>query len=230
MQKSADFFGISFPYDSDYLRNVIDELIEINGIYDGELYVELTRGTDLFREHRYQKSYDPTFFILTSPLRNIDPKNRVKGASVFTYPDLRHKLCEHKTINLLPNVLAKNYAYDKGGYEALMYREDKKGKYITEGGSSNYFIVKNEVIFTPEIDNILPGITREKVIKLAKKMGYSLVEKRVYLDEVFDADEMFLVSTVSKIMPVKSIDNEHVYSFRETVTELMSEFENTYID
>ncbi len=58
-----------------------------------------------------------------------------------------------------------------------MYREDSKGKYITEGGSSNYFIVKNKKIFTPEIDNILPGITREKVTKLATKLGYSLKEK-----------------------------------------------------
>jgi D-alanine transaminase len=84
------------------------------------------------------------------------------------------------------------------------------------------------VIFTPEIDNIVPGITREKVIKLAKTMGYSLVEKRVYLNEVFDADEIFLASTVSKIMPVKSVDNEHVYSFRKAVNKLMSEFENAY--
>jgi D-alanine transaminase len=86
------------------------------------------------------------------------------------------------------NVLAKNYVYDKGGYEALMYREDEKGRYITEGGSSNYFIVKENELFTPEIDNILPDITKEKVIKLVKTMGYSLVEKRAYLDEVFDAD------------------------------------------
>jgi D-alanine transaminase len=86
------------------------------------------------------------------------------------------------------------------------------------------------VIFTPEIDNIVPGITREKVIKLAKTMGYSLVEKRVYLNEVFDADEIFLASTVSKIMPVKSVDNEHFNSFSKVARKLMLEFENTYID
>jgi len=207
MKKSAEYFNISFPYEIEYIKNVLRELIETNEIYDGEVYIELTRGTDLFREHKYQKSYEPTFFILTSPLRNIDPKNWESGASVFTYPDLRHTLCEHKTINLLPNVLAKNYAYNRGGYEALMYRKDSKGKYITEGGSSNYFIVKDRVIYTPEIDNILPGITREKVIQLSKTMGYSVVEKRVYLDEVFEADEIFLVSTVSKIMSIKKIDH-----------------------
>jgi branched-subunit amino acid aminotransferase/4-amino-4-deoxychorismate lyase len=84
------------------------------------------------------------------------------------------------------------------------------------------------VIFKSEIDNILSGIAREKVIKSAKTMGYFLVEKRVFLDEVFDADEIFLVSSVSKIKPVKSVDNKHVYSFRKTVIKLTSEFENAY--
>ncbi len=116
MKKSAEYFHISFPYRVEYIKKVVSELIETNKIYDGELYIELARGTDLFREHKYQKSYEPTFFILTSPLRSIDTKNWKTGASVFTYTDLRHKLCEHKTINLLPNVLAKNYAYNKGGY------------------------------------------------------------------------------------------------------------------
>jgi D-alanine transaminase len=85
------------------------------------------------------------------------------------------------------------------------------------------------VIFTPEIDNIVPGITREKVIKLAKTMGYSLVEKRVYLDEVFDADEIFLAIIVSRIMSPKSVDNEHIYSFRRVINGLINEFERTCI-
>lgn len=96
--KKGSFLDISFPYESDYLKNVTDELIETDRIYDGELYIELTRGTDLFREHRYQESYDPTFLMLTSPLRNIDPNNWKTGVRVFTYPDLCHKFCEYKTL------------------------------------------------------------------------------------------------------------------------------------
>jgi D-alanine transaminase len=147
--------------------------------------------------------------MLALPLRHIDRENWKKGVKLLTYPDLRHKLCEHKTINLLPNVLAKNYAYSNGGYEALMYREERNYRYVTEGGSSNYFMVKDGVLHTPEIDNILPGITREKVIKIIHGLGYELRERRVGLEEFLTADEVFLVSTVSRVMPVHSIDDVH---------------------
>jgi len=211
MKSSAVFFGIPFPYSLDEIKDRARELIAFNGIDDGELYVELTRGIDQNREHKYpSENTQPTFFMLAIPLREIDPSNWERGTVVFGFPDLRHKLCEHKTINLLPNVMAKNFAYKRGGYEALMYREDSKGRYATEGGSSNYFLVKNHTVITPEIDNILPGITRSKVVKLLKENGVEVVERRVYYDEFLKADEVFLVSTVSMVMPVRKIDNKQL--------------------
>lgn len=211
MKSSASFFGIPFPYSLDEIKNKAHELLSLNRINDGELYIELTRGVDPNREHRYPpRNTQSTFFMLAIPLREINPENWKRGAAVFSFPDLRHKLCEHKTINLLPNVMAKNFAYERGGYEALMYREDSKGKYITEGGSSNYFLVKNCTVITPEIDNILPGITRSKVIKLLKESGIEVVERRVYLEEFLSADEVFLVSTVSMVMPVRRIDDREL--------------------
>ena len=210
MQKSAAHFDITLPYGSGYVKNAALELIKKNGIEDGELYLELTRGTDLHREHRFPPKRTPsTFFMLALPLRHIDRESWKKGVKLLTYPDLRHRLCEHKTINLLPNVLAKNYAYSNGGYEALMYREEGSYRYVTEGGSSNYFMVKDGVIHTPEIDNILPGITRGKVAKIIRELGYELHERRVGVEEFLAADEVFLVSTVSRVMPVHSIDDVH---------------------
>ncbi|AKI98341.1 aminotransferase class IV [Kosmotoga pacifica] len=222
MKYSAEFLGIPFPYSFDYIKEMALELISLNKVNDGELYIELTRGTDLNREHRYpSEDMQPTFFMLAFPLRQIDPENWKHGATVFPYPDLRHRLCEHKTINLLPNVLAKNFAYAHGGYEALMYREDHMGKYVTEGGSSNYFIVKNGRVITPEIDNILPGITRAKVIKILKSHGIEVIERRVYLEEFLNADEVFLVSTVSKVMPVRKIaDREFTAPGEITMTAM----------
>lgn len=208
MRSSAEFFGIPFPYSNCEIKDRAREIIAVNGIKDGELYIELTRGVDQNREHKYPPgNTQPTFFMLAIPLREINPLNWERGAIVFSFPDLRHRLCEHKTINLLPNVLAKNYAYQHGGYEALMYREDSKGKYVTEGGSSNYFFISGNTIITPEIDNILPGITRNKVIELLKKNGLKVVEKRIYYEELKKADEAFLVSTVSMVMPLCRIDN-----------------------
>jgi D-alanine transaminase len=105
-----------------------------------------------------------------------------------------------------------------------MYRSDSKGKYVTEGGSSNYFFVKNNNVYTPEIDNILPGITREKAISLLREMGENIVQRRFYFDEIKDADEIFLVSTVSKIMPVKIVDN-FSFGIGEKTLKLMKRFE-----
>ncbi|OAA29355.1 aminotransferase class IV [Kosmotoga arenicorallina S304] len=210
MRNSAEFFGIPFPYSRDEIKDRARELIALNGINDGELYIELTRGVDQNREHKYPpKDTPPTFFMLAIPLRDIDPMNWKSGAIVFSFPDLRHGLCEHKTINLLPNVLAKNYAYQHGGYEALMYREDLKGKYVTEGGSSNYFFVSGNIVITPEIDNLLPGITRSKVIERLKKNGVQVIERRIYHEELKKVDEVFLVSTVSMVMPVRMIDGKN---------------------
>jgi D-alanine transaminase len=206
MKESADFFKIPFPYTADDCYHQSRELIEKNQLYDGELYWELTRGDDEYREHRFRKEHNGTFAILTIPLRHINPENWKKGVSLTVYPDLRHQLCEHKTINLLANCLAKNFAYDQKGYDSMMFRVDeKKRKYITEGGSSTYFLVKDGIIATPEIDNILPGITRKKVLALCKEAQIVVVQRRVFLDEIQHAEEIFLASTVSKVMPVNKI-------------------------
>jgi len=222
LKKSADYFKIKIE-SSEEIRRKADNLIRINDFSSGELYIQLSRGTDFFREHGI-KSLESIVSILTIPLRNINEDNWVSGAKVVSFPDMRHGFCNHKTVNLFANVQAKSYAYSNDAYEAIMYRSDSKGKYVTEGGSSNYFFVKNNDVYTPEIDNILPGITREKAISLLREMGENVVQKRFYFDEIKDADEIFLVSTVSKIMPVKLVDN---FSFKigEKTLKLMKRFE-----
>jgi D-alanine transaminase len=190
------------------LRPIALELIARNEIRDGELYLELTRGVDPMRGHRMPPAgTPPTFFMLAQPVRAIDPANWERGASVVTFPDLRHGYCEHKTLNLLHNVLAKNFAIERGGYDALMFREDATGRYVTEGGSSSYFCVRDGALITPAVENILPGITRRKVIDLARARGLTVKEERLYLETLWQAEEVFLASTVSKVMPVCRVDD-----------------------
>lgn len=227
LEKSAKFFDISLPWTGESVKRAALELIDKNDVRDGELYIELTRGNDKHREHRYPEGNTSTFFMLALPLRHIEKSNWETGVEVFTYPDLRHKLCEHKTINLLPNVLAKNYAYSKGGYEALMFTQESGIKYASEGGSSNYFLFKDGLFHTPEIDNVLPGITRGKVIPLIEGLGYDVHQRKVEVEEFFCADEVFLVSTVSRVMPVRTIDGialkcpgEHTVQVKAAYEEL----------
>src|SRR6056297_941403 len=225
MKESADFFKIPFPYTAEECYRQSVELIKKNQLYDGELYWELTRGDDDFREHGFRDDHKGTFAILTIPLRHINSENWEKGVALEIYPDLRHQLCEHKTINLLANCMAKNFAYSQKSYDSMMFRVDVKGrKYITEGGSSTYFLVKDGVIATPEIDNILPGITRKKVISLCKNLQIPVIQRRVYLNEIKYAQEVFLASTVSKVMPVNKV-GEKFFSVDGYITNrLMSLF------
>ncbi len=238
MKESAEFFNLTLAFSEEDCQNQVNTLIKENELYDGEVYIELSRGDDDFREHSFRQEHKGTFAVLTLPLRHINQENWKNGVKLTVYPDLRHKLCEHKTVNLLTNCMAKNFAYSNGAYDSMMFREfdETPGKfkrdefhnekydhcYITEGGSSTYFLVKDGVVSTPEIDNILPGITRKKVIKLCKENDIPIVERKVYLEELKDADEVFLASTVSKVMPVREVRGNR-YLIPGKITKLLME-------
>ncbi len=207
MKKSANFFGIKFPYNLEKIFEIGLELATMNGLKEGELYLQLTRGVDVIRDHIFDDDYEPTFVEIVQPVRKMNPEIWQVGAKVLLHPDLRHQFCEHKTTDLLPNILAKKYARSKGAYEALMFREDERGKYVTEGASSSYIFFDGKKIIAPKIENILPGITRIKVLGLAKEMGIEVEERRVYLDELLKMKEIILLSTLSRVLPIVEVEN-----------------------
>ncbi len=225
MTRSAKTFDLNLPLSADELDRVARELVSRNGIELGEIYISLTRGVDGNRDHRYPgPGADSTLYILAFPLRSINPDNWTSGVHVYSYPDLRHQLCEHKTLNLFPNVMAKNHAYERGGYEAVMYREDEQGRYVTEGGSSSYFCMHEGILRTPAIDNLLPGITRGKVIGLAKEIGIPVREDRLRWEEFESASELFLASTVSRVMPIRGVDEVVLSAPGEVTSQLMKAY------
>lgn len=126
------------------------------------------------------------------------------GVSTVTFQDIRWGYCHIRSSNLLPNVLGKQYAKEHGAFEALFFRSDDKGKYLTEGPSSTIFCAKKG---TPQLDNILPGTTRKYVTELAKKQGIEVRECRLYLNDFLNSDEAFITSTVSEVMPVIKVDD-----------------------
>jgi len=129
------------------------------------------------------------------------------GVKTVTFQDIRWGYCHIKSINLLPNVLGKQYAKEKGAFEALFYRDDDQGRYLTEGPSSTIFCIRDGVLITPELDNILPGTTRHHVMELAQANGMTVREQRLYLADFLSADEAFIASTVSEVMPVVQVDD-----------------------
>ncbi|MDP3177485.1 MAG: aminotransferase class IV, partial [Spirochaetaceae bacterium] len=201
MATAAAELQMRVPRGASELLDAARVLAERNGIADGELYIELTRG-EAPRYHLFPQGIEPNLFMVLNPLRPIKPETRELGVRVCLYPDLRHGICRWKTLNLLVNVLAKEEAKRTGTYEACFWREGPEGKYISEGASSSFFYFQGGVLYTPELDNILPGATRASVIGIARERGIKVVEKRILLDEILASDEAFLVSTVSRVTPL----------------------------
>jgi D-alanine transaminase len=210
MRESARQLEIEFPFVTGQLLEAARVLSARNEVRDGELYIELTRG-EAPRYHPFPQGVKPTFFMLLNPLRKMPDGCRENGVEICSYPDLRGLLCHHKTINLLPNVLGKETAKRNHAYEACFRREDAHGEsYITEGASSSFFAVVKGALITPELDNILPGATRAAVIDLACGHSIPVTERRIPLSEYLAADEAFLVSTVSQVMPVVGFDGKKI--------------------
>lgn len=205
MRESAAFLGMDFPYTTEELLEACRELSRRNGIQDGELYLEITRG-EAPRYHPFPEGVRPNFFIVLIPLRKMPEGCWSVGVKTVTFQDIRWGYCHLKSINLLPNVLGKQYAKEKGAFEALFYRDDERGRYLTEGPSSTIFCVRDNLLITPELDNILPGTTRQCVMSLARANGLEVHEQRLYLQDFLTADEAFIASTVSEVMPVVEVD------------------------
>jgi D-alanine transaminase len=183
-------------------------LLAENGLLDGEatLYLEVTRGAAQ-RAHQFPPAgTKPTVFAMVNPF--VPPEDlRKRGTSVVTVPDVRWLRCDIKTIQLLPNVIAKQAATERGATEAVMIRDGM----VTEGSHANVFVVLDGVIRTHPANNlILPGVTREVVLEIARSLGLPVREESIAQSDLPRLDEMFLAGTTTDVMPVVVIDDKPV--------------------
>lgn len=213
MQESASDLRMAFPCTTEELLEAARQLARRNGIVDGELYLQLTRG-EAPRYHPFPDGVSPNFFMILIPLRKMPEDCWTVGVSTVTTEDIRWGGCRWKTINLLPNVMGKQYAKEQGAFEALFWRQDGRGRYLTEGPSSTIFCVRGGALYTPDLDNILAGTTRACVLELAREHGIEAREQRLHLEDFLAADEAFISSTVSEVMPVVKVDGRTLYGGR----------------
>ena len=188
------------------LELVIKKLIKLNSSHEGFLYLQITRGTSS-RNHLFPKSTKPNIVIFTFSVK-VDKKMIQKGVKVRLTDDLRWKRCDIKSISLLPNVLEKQIAYEKGMYESWQ----KRSEFITEGSTSNAFIVneKGEIQTHPANNLILGGVTRDTVIEIAKNNKLTVKEESFSTSDLFLSKEAFLTSTTARVLPVIKVDNKKV--------------------
>jgi len=199
------------------------KLIELNNLKEGMIYLQVTRGIADRSFDMPKDKIEPTVLAFTQEKKIIDSESAKNGIKVMTLDDMRWKRCDIKTTQLLYASMAKTEATEKGFDDAWMLREG----YITEGSSSNAWIIKGKIIMTRQSDNlILSGITRDAIFKCAKDLGYEVVTKNITLQDAQSASEAFITSATAFVMPVVKINASQIGDGRpgKFVTALREEY------
>lgn len=206
LKRSLAELQIPNPHSDDEYSAIFDRLIKENDLQEGFIYFQITRG-EAERDYVYPTDLTPN--VLAFVQSNPEPGAPAVGRKMRTHPDLRWKRRDIKTTNLLGQVIAKTAADKAGAYEALMI--DEATDRITEGGATSFFIVKNGTVIARPVDNnILHGITRQTMLRVANELGYSVELRTITLAEVLVADEAFITGASSYIEPVVEIDGHVV--------------------
>lgn len=205
LSRSREGLGLPTPMSDAGLRVVLDEVLRRNQLRDGLLYLQVTRG-QAPRNHVFPASPRASLMVTLRAWTPF-PSSLASGVAVVSGDDLRWQRCDLKTTGLLPNVLAKQHAHEAGAFECWMVREGV----VTEGSSSNAWIVRNGSVHThPLCEHVLGGITREVILELADANGIEIVERGFSRSDVRTAEEAFLTSTSSFVVPVVNFDGTDV--------------------
>jgi len=206
LQASLDGVRMQNPHSDSEWQILIEKLIELNGGGDQSLYLQVTRGVAP-RDHIFPEGVTPTAFAMSNPLQAVPEKYKTKGAAAITLDDIRWQNCNIKAITLLPNSLLKQQAHEVGALEALLIRDG----YLTEGAASNAYVVIDGTIYTaPKDEKVLPGITRDVVIDIAKSNNIPLQEQAVTEQQLRAADEIWISSSTKEVVPITLLDNKAV--------------------
>lgn len=204
--RSLDAIGIPNPHDCDGWMTRIAEVVAAHPSEDQMVYMQVTRGVAK-RGHAFPKEVTPTVFIMTNPIVLPSMEARTNGVACVSMEDRRWLHCEIKSTSLLGNVLAAQHAAENGAVESIQFRDGM----LTEGSSSNVWLVRDGQLMAPPKDNlILEGIRYGLIEELCDALGLSLQVRRISRDEVFGADEVMLSSATKEILPVASIDGKPV--------------------
>jgi D-alanine transaminase len=214
---------------ADGLNEVADRLLTESGLTDGEatLYVEITRGAAP-RTHQFPAENTPPTVYATVSRFSPPEVLRQRGATCITIPDIRWMRCDLKTIQLLPNVMAKQAAVEAGAIDAIMIRDGL----VTEGSHANVIAVLNGVIRTHQANHlILHGITRGVVLDIARSLAIPVSERAITEADLARVDELFLAGTTTDVMPIVRVNDTPVGSGAPgpITTRLVKEF-RSYLD
>jgi D-alanine transaminase len=206
LERSLREIRLDWPCSKEELNAMHLDMVKRNSLDEGWIYMQITRGA-ADRDFKFPKGVKPTLIAFTQAKKLVDNPDAVRGVSVITVPDIRWARRDIKSVMLLAPVLGKQAAYEAGAFEAWMVEDGK----ITEGTSSNAYIVKDGKVITRGLsNNILAGCTRRALFRLTREKGVTLEERAFTPDEAYAADEAFLTSASNFVMPIVEIDNKRV--------------------
>ena len=189
------------------LDKIINTLIKKNIKNTFFIYLHITRGVQSSRNHIYSENIDSTILLMCEDYPAFSENLIKKGFQATIQDDFRWMKSNIKSISLLGNVLLKNHASSNGCYETLLVRN----KRLTEGSTSNVFIVKDEIIYTPKLSNeLLPGVTRGLLIKLLNQNSLKVIESDIYESDLINADEVWCSSSTNAVVPIVKVDDNMI--------------------
>jgi D-alanine transaminase len=183
-------------------ETLLQELVTRNSGGNLSVYLQITRGAPELRDHNPLPAA-PTVFAMVSALKSSTLAFLHQGIAAVTLPDIRWQACHIKSIALLPNVMARQQAQQQGSADAILVRDD----YVTEGTASNVFIIRDDTLFTPPLDQrILPGITRQLIVDIAVAQGIVCRQQDIPAAWLETAQEIWLTSSTREIVPVTQLN------------------------
>ncbi|MEH6551820.1 MAG: branched-chain amino acid transaminase [Pseudomonadales bacterium] len=209
--RSAKILGMDMPFDKEALIQAQRDVVRVNNLSEAYLRPMCFLGSeamglraDGLQTHVMVASWEwPSYMSPEAKERGI-----VVRTSSFTRHHVNITMCKAKANgNYINSILALREALQCGAEEALML--DPEG-YVAEGSGENFFMVRDGVIYTPELTSCLDGITRATVITLAEELGYTVREKRISRDEVYVCDEAFFTGTAAEVLPIRELDSRSI--------------------
>ncbi|NEN75570.1 D-amino acid aminotransferase [Pelistega sp. NLN82] len=226
--RSLDKVSIQTGKDEAFWETLLTDLIQQSDWEDNYVYLQVTRGVAK-RDHAFPNPpVAPTIFAMTCPLKRLTEQERQEGVKALSYPEMRWLHCDIKSISLLGNVLAKQYAVAHGVQEVVQFREG----ILTEGASSNIWVIKEGVIYAPKRDNrILEGIRYGLIEEFATQLNIPFVEADIAQSFVEEADELLQTSATREVVAITTYNHKPVgkgvpgpifHQLRQTYDEVLA--------
>ena len=206
LQYSLDKVRITNPHSDAEWTQLIAEIIKRNNGDDQSVYFQITRGVAK-RDHAFPKGVTPTVFMMSNPLVTPSPALVDSGVACISAEDYRWLNCDIKSVSLLGNCMLRQLSADVDAAETILFRDGR----LTEASSSNVFIVRNGVVLTPPKDNlVLPGITYDVVLEIARAREFEVEVRDVTEADVRSAEEIWLTSSNKEVLAVTTLDGKPV--------------------